>query len=310
MMQATQEITAEYQRIYAAAPGDPGTAGDEGEENWAQLFRDWLPSNYHVATKGQILAPDGRLSPQVDVVVLEPGYPRKLREKRKWMAGGVVAAFECKTTLTAAHLMSSVSRCVNFKRLYGVREGTPLAELTSPLIYGLLAHSHSWKGENSQPIVNIEKALDRQSHTVDHPRHLIDFVCVADLATWAYSYQSWVRATQFGEEWTDYLSRAFAGPVGVTTTRFRYDSAMNSDESFTPLGVLIAGIFRRISLNDNSLRQLASYFHIVSGNGTGFQQPWSLDVYSPETRDGVISGKITNGWPGEDPWAGWAMSGP
>src|SRR5262245_8713574 len=37
------EIAAEYKRIYRRSTEDPGTAGDQGEENWADLLRQWLP---------------------------------------------------------------------------------------------------------------------------------------------------------------------------------------------------------------------------------------------------------------------------
>ena len=38
MSQVTDEMASEYQRIHARAEEDPGTAGDEGEENWATLL--------------------------------------------------------------------------------------------------------------------------------------------------------------------------------------------------------------------------------------------------------------------------------
>ena len=64
MQQISQEMASEYRRIQ-----DPGTAGDQGEENWAELLRGWIPSNYEGVTKGRIISQDGRTSPQVDVVV-------------------------------------------------------------------------------------------------------------------------------------------------------------------------------------------------------------------------------------------------
>ena len=36
--QTTDEMASEYQRIRARATEDPGTAGDEGEENWARAL--------------------------------------------------------------------------------------------------------------------------------------------------------------------------------------------------------------------------------------------------------------------------------
>jgi hypothetical protein len=37
--QLSRKMEAEYARIRKTAAADPGTAGDEGEENWAQLPR-------------------------------------------------------------------------------------------------------------------------------------------------------------------------------------------------------------------------------------------------------------------------------
>ncbi len=66
---------------------DPGTAGDEGEENWADLLRDWLPQNYHIVTKGRILARNNEAGPQLDILVLKPDYPSKLLNKKHYLVG-------------------------------------------------------------------------------------------------------------------------------------------------------------------------------------------------------------------------------
>jgi hypothetical protein len=87
MSQAAQEMAAEYERIRARSREDPGTAGDEGEENWAELLRRWLPATYHVVAKGRILYSDGQASPQVDVLVLSPAYPTGLLNKKTFGRG-------------------------------------------------------------------------------------------------------------------------------------------------------------------------------------------------------------------------------
>ena len=53
MQQISAEMATEYDRIQRRATEDPGTAGDQGEENWAELLRDWLPREYEVVTKGR-----------------------------------------------------------------------------------------------------------------------------------------------------------------------------------------------------------------------------------------------------------------
>ena len=65
MAQVTQDIAAEYERIQKRAAEDPGTAGDQGEENWAEVLRGWLPPKYTVVTKGRIISAEGQTSNHV-----------------------------------------------------------------------------------------------------------------------------------------------------------------------------------------------------------------------------------------------------
>ena len=39
MQQVSDEMSTEYHRIQRRAAEDPGTAGDQGEENWAGMLR-------------------------------------------------------------------------------------------------------------------------------------------------------------------------------------------------------------------------------------------------------------------------------
>ena len=64
MRQISAEMSAEYNRIQMRATEDPGTAGDQGEENWAELLRDWLPRSYEVVTKGRIISQEGDVDPK------------------------------------------------------------------------------------------------------------------------------------------------------------------------------------------------------------------------------------------------------
>ncbi|TDC17909.1 hypothetical protein E1265_25840 [Streptomyces sp. 8K308] len=188
-------LAEDYARI-RKRNDDPGTSGDEGEANWARLvLQKWLPAGYHVVTKGRILSSgrvrDGQqippeISPQIDVLVLSPFYPRALVEDevKVYLADAVVAAFECKNTLKTRHLIEAAATAAVVRRLTAPRSGTPYLELFGAPIYGVLAHSHTWQGEGSDPVGNIEKALVKGMNAVAYPRELLDVVCVADLATW------------------------------------------------------------------------------------------------------------------------------
>jgi hypothetical protein len=306
MDQITTEMASEYQRIYARSTEDPGTAGDEGEENWATLFREWLPPTYHVETKGRLISHDGRMSPQVDIVILKPSYPKKLLEKKVWMAGGIAAAFECKNTLTAAHVTSSVERCAIFKSLFLPRIGTPRAELRSPLVYGLLSHSHSWKGQRSNPIDNIRSALMAASEQIDQPRNLLDLICVADLACWhlvhiAFSEAKWT-SDPVGYE------KAFGAPGGPMTTHTCASRNSNQQRSeFRPVGALIAELVENLAWSEPSIRDIADYYNMANlqGNSSGTTRPWPYSIYSNVVHAGIAAGRLTNGVA----WDEWAVTG-
>ena len=189
---ATEKMSGEYRRIQARATEDPGTAGDQGEENWAELLRSWLPSNYRVVTKGRILGHTGKASPQVDVIVLHPSYPPLLDSTKMYIAGGVVAVFECKLTLKAEHVRAAFETAAIIRRLLPFREGSPHNELYSPIIFGILSHSHSWNSEKSTPLENIGRYIyDSERAFSSHPRELVDLICVSDLTTWYRGHMVW-----------------------------------------------------------------------------------------------------------------------
>ncbi|WP_128290830.1 DUF6602 domain-containing protein [Afifella aestuarii] len=308
MAQLSDEMASEYARIYARASDDPGTAGDEGEANWAALFREWLPPTYQVETKGRIIGHDGRLSPQIDVLILKPTYPLKLREKKLWLAGGVAAAFECKTTLGSSHLAEAFGRCQKFKSLFPERQGSPRKELRSPLIYGLLAHSHVWKSERSSPLENIEKHW-RGGQPVDHPRFELDLVCVADLACWSGMYLAGFPVEMAGssDEAAAY-EKEFGGKIGPMTAFncAAYDS-QDQYQDFRPVGALIAALTRRIAAEDAAVRDIADYYDMANlgGQNRGTLRTWPLDVYSADVRPKVERRQLING----EPWDEWSLYG-
>jgi len=303
MKEASDEIASEYERIYANAASDPGSAGDEGERNWAHLLKKWLPPEYHVATKGRLMGRRGELSPQVDVVVLKPGYPPGLRDKAVWLAGGVAAVFECKNTLTSANVKESVQRAVKFKELFTPELGSPRRELKSPLFYGLLAHSHSWKSPGSKAGENVSIALQEESCKISHPRHLIDYLCVADLGIWKYGYMA---AYKSGWQFDNY-----DGDFDFVMTSFVESTITPHAEKgvdFHPIGSLIYAVVRDLAWKNVSLRDIADYYKGVSlgGMGHGTMRPWPLaSVYSPTVVEEIRRGRPING----EPWNEWSMGG-
>jgi hypothetical protein len=300
MSQLTSELADEYERIRAKTQDDPGTAGDEGEENWAGLLRRWLPAAYHVVTKGRLLAHDGSASRQVDLIVLRPSYPPVLRDKKHYLLGGVAAAFECKTTLRSEHLAAAAERCKEIKQLPtgNTLEGSPWKELRGGVVYGLLAHSHEWKRDASTPSTNITDALHRDLvRVVEHPREMLDVVCIADLATWHSSVMT-ALPHMFGSTWAAVRDRnGYPDDGGVAGLFIEQAPLGEAPEPLpAPVGVALATFYERLAQVDACLRPIADYVRMANlyGSGAGTGRVWPLTVLSEDVARRLRSGHISS----------------
>jgi len=297
LISSQRRIEEEYDRITRRAAEDPGTAGDQGEENWAALLRNWLPSYFQIVTKGRILFASGQASPQVDVLVLLPSYPKILVDKKLYLADGVVAAFECKTTLKSQHVKKAVETASEIRRNLPKRLGSPYKELNSSLIYGLLAHSHSWKGIASDPLGNIEKALLKadQNH-VQHPIECLDFLTVSDLATWHVFKTAFVNVPDVHKDLRGDLEKRFGPDGSALTVWFCAATAQENQVAyFSPLGALLLGLYSKLAWEFPDMRPLEGYFRQVgmSGNGQGHIRLWGIEIYSEPIRNRVYNGNFT-----------------
>lgn len=304
---ATQQMQSEYWRIQKRAVEDPGTAGDNGEENWAELLRQWLPKSYQVVTKGRIMSANGECSPQVDVLVLSPSYPEALLGRKEYLEGGVVAAFECKLTLKGEHVRDVLKNAAAIHRISkSQRKGTPRRELYSRIFYGLLTHSHAWQGEKSTPIENVFTHLDQSEIEILHPVEMPELICISDLATWKTTKVIICR------DQDDYL-KSFGeiqkadGVVSAGHVCFAglYQLEKKEKQLFTPIGVFLSMLLRGLAWEDPSLRPLVEYFNIVQlvGSGSGRSKHWPLSILSPEVAEELRQGRhITSS---DDMWDEW-----
>ncbi len=309
LQQDQAELATEYRRIYDRTSEDPGTAGDEGEENWAQVLRKWLPDRYHVVTKGRVVFPDRSASAQIDVLLLKGSYPPRLLTKKLYLSTGVVAAFECKNTLTAAHVRESVETAASIKDKIARPAGSLQQELRSPLVYGLLAHSHSWKGERSTPIENVDEALQESVASITHPSQLIDIICVADLAAWTLSHFvecPWAFPPKERKLRVD----VGVPPEGWVLSQFtRFADGVFAEDVRTPnpIAILVAHLLEWCAWDDVDLRPIADYFRLagLQGSGTGLAVSYSLDVFSDGVRE-LLKVKPPRIGPGSA-WDRWSM---
>jgi hypothetical protein len=286
LMGAVKEsLASEYARIRERSREDPGTAGDQAEENWAEILRNWLPPIYRVVTKGRILFEDGSSSPQMDVLVLTPSYPKGLGSEKYLFSGGVIAAFECKLTLRHADIKKAFETACAIKRKAQARHGTPYDELNRPPIIGVLAHSQSLgKGRKSWALHRaVEKHQDKCS---DHPRELLDLICVADTATIALGKHVLIGKGLSKDEKEELEQFEVSGAVAAMYT-FQDEDVPATDLDFT--GAILAGLIyeltTRLAFEDESIRPWADHIAMLGFYG-GIGRPFYCveDVLSEEVR--------------------------
>lgn len=297
------EMTSEYGRIRARTVEDPGTAGDEGEEIWAELLRNWLPENYPIVTKGRILAANGVAGPQVDLLVLRPGYPTRLLNKKLYMAGGVAAAFECKNTLNAAHVTSAFARAVRIADLAGPLPDTPFGQIVPAIPFGLLAHSHNWVKPGSRPLDNIDRLLQMQLDSLNRLSDAPVVICIADTGCWDILRHTYNGPGMVGWEATrDLYGLPNAASASVMYMRHTEELDFGSAPP-NAIAPMVSFLASRLAHTDVGIRPLSQYFHSagLSGSGRSVASTTRLvtETYTPEVLAGLPH-RLTNGVWGSD----------
>lgn len=302
--QATDAMEADYKRISRRSKKDPGTAGDEGEENWANLLREWLPVGYHVVTKGQILFPDGSCSPQIDVFVLTPELPAGLvrRGIKKYPAHCVAAAFECKLTLRASDLEKVFKNSSVIKSQQLIEKGTPYRELHSPIIYGLLAHRFETKSKDKNIIFETinKKIQDCDSIFVKHPQEMLDIICVANIGTWTTCKMAYLGPSVLPNGNWEKVAHVYGGsPCATTSYILHHPGSFEQIEDFTPIGTFIASLTRKLAWTNPALQNIARYYATSKLSGTGqgvVGRLWDpKEIYSDLTFERVTRRGLVNG---------------
>lgn len=252
-------------------------------------------------TKGRILSDEGKASPQVDVLVLHPSYPVALRDKKLYFAGGVVAAFECKLTLRKEHIKKAKRNAAIIKNLLPQRIGNPYDELHQPIIFGVLAHSHSWTTTNIwTPFDICLQPGETVSNKYNHPRYMIDVVCISDLATFVLDTEIFMgplldeeRLSAFGDD-----------PLGGVNTVYGATWELN-EEVFGKgmiLARLITALSTRMAYEDPALRPFVDYLSRTAGKGSaGTITKWPPSIFS----EGVAQRLIKEGTQDEEWWGKW-----
>jgi hypothetical protein len=296
MAAVKDSLARDYDRIRERSRDDPGTAGDQAEEDWAAILRNWLPAVYPVITKGRILFEDGSSSPQIDVLVLKPSYPLGLRNEKYIFAGGVVAAFECKLTLRRDDVKTAFQTASIIKRKARAQHGTPYDELNSMPIFGLLAHSSSPRGK--QPSWKLHEIVEKyQTAFAKHPRELLDIICVADTATLPLGKHLLI-GNDLDQDEREQLSEVEG--VDLISTMYVIHDEERTEVSST--GAILAGLIHdltfRMAFEDVAIRDWADHLSYLGFYG-GIGRPvfWTGDDLSLKVRLRLnTSGRDTDRW--------------
>lgn len=264
-------IDQSYRSITKRSKEDPSTAGEQGEENWKDIFTDWLPQTLHVKSRCRILGHKGNPSRQADVVILRPEYPKHLLSENYVMAGGVLAAFECKLTLRSGHMKEFYDKSVSYKSVSEAQTGHTFHELQRPYLTGLLAHKNAWGG-GDEAIEIIEGQIRSCDYEqIPHPALMPDLICIADLATW--SVQKHVHGPGYP------MGNEHSSDPSVITGYGRHHKAIRQ---LTPVGALISSLWTKLSYEQPAMAPIAHYFREADATGVMPFMPrsWSKGVFS------------------------------
>jgi hypothetical protein len=117
--------------------------------------------------------------------------------------------------------------------------------------------------------VNIENALwEADQEYVEHPIQQLDFITVSDLATWQAMKTVFLSLTW--PHYNDALKEIY-GENGSGTSSY-VGVAIGGEEQkdfFTPIGVLLSGLFSKLAWTFNDMRELDAYFCKVNMMGSG-----------------------------------------
>ena len=198
-----------------------------------------------------------------------------------FLAGGVLAAFECKITLKPDHLPKFFKTAKSIKNLTPLKGYRNIYEEThSPIYVGLLAHSHNWSKNGT--VERIGNALHKNDiKLVTKPIEIPDLFCIADTCTW--TAKKWL-APQIN------YYRLDVGECIMTDSssdQRENPTITQKSEIAIPIATALKSMIHRLSKEHEGLRSLALYFQsTITDSGGGFVRYWPIkEVFSERNQE-------------------------
>jgi hypothetical protein len=116
--ESISSLLATYREVSGTTSDHGDILGKAREFFVSEILRRFLPQALHVGS-GQILASDGRLSKQIDILIYRHDMPllSSLANSNLYFVEGVVAALEVKSFLDSARLCDALENCWSVKVL-------------------------------------------------------------------------------------------------------------------------------------------------------------------------------------------------
>lgn len=246
---------------------------------------------------------------QIDIIILHPSYPTILRNRKHYLADGVLACFECKTTFDLRHTKKFFKRSFEIKTIQTARRGTPHRELFSPIIYGLLAHSHNIRRTKKKSATDklYDQLVKCDKAQISHPREMPDLVCVADLGM----FNEMHSPTLYPMLGTKDQDLKFDPQKSMYLTGYIAQHSEVPDQStqFTPIGCALAHLMYRLAWEYPDLQRFAHHVNLVvgrAGEGKGFRD-WDLkEILTDGVRHKWLSGKVASEHLSMRTWDEWS----
>lgn len=157
----------------------PTNAGDEGEESWVEVLRDFLPRRYDISRHRFVIDSDGDISEQQDIVIYDGQFAPTflvIGGTRFIPIESVYAVMEVKPTLSKGTLQYAGSKAGSVRKLrmkpgdHRIHTGELITGEGGRVLAGILTHDSDWRPPFGKPFHENLRALP--------PEQQIDLGCV------------------------------------------------------------------------------------------------------------------------------------